>query len=43
MKEQIETVELLRKFVAVDNDKARKTATGYSCKPLAGNKKKHTT
>jgi hypothetical protein len=35
MKEQIETVVARRKFVAADNDEARKTATGHSCNPLA--------
>jgi len=34
MKEQIETTVPRRKFVACDNDEARKTATGHSYKPL---------
>ena len=34
MKEQIETAVPRIKFVAVDNNEARKTATGHSCKPL---------
>jgi hypothetical protein len=41
VKEQIETAVPRRKFVVVDSDKARKTATGHSCKPLgAGLRKK---
>jgi len=35
MKEQIETAVPRRKFVAGDNNEARKTATGHSCKTLA--------
>lgn len=35
MKEQIETAVPHRKIVAVESDKARKTATGHSCKTLA--------
>jgi len=35
MKEQIETAEHRRKFVAGDSDEARNTATGHSCNPLA--------
>ncbi len=31
MKEQVETAVPRSKFVAVDNDEARKTATGHSC------------
>jgi hypothetical protein len=34
MKEQIETAEHRRKFVAGDRDEARKTATGHSCETL---------
>jgi len=34
MKEQVETAVPRRKFVAGDNDEARKTATGHSCKTL---------
>ncbi len=34
MKEQIETAVPHRKIVAVESDKARKTATGHSCKTL---------
>ena len=34
MKVQNETAEHRRKFVAGDNDEARKTATGHSCKTL---------
>lgn len=33
MKEQIETAEHRRKFVAGKNDEACKTATGHSCEP----------
>ncbi|MEJ5266530.1 MAG: hypothetical protein WHW07_01820 [Bacteroidales bacterium] len=34
MKEQIETAVPRRKFVAMDNDEARKTATGHNFRPL---------
>jgi len=34
MKEQYETSVPRRKLVAGDNDEARKTATGHSCKTL---------
>lgn len=43
MKDQIETVVPRRKFVAGDNDEARKTATGHSCKPLCRMLKRHST
>jgi hypothetical protein len=42
VKEQIETAVPRRKFVVVDSDKARKTATGHSCKPLHCKAKKET-
>jgi hypothetical protein len=35
MKERIETAVFRRIFVAGENEEARKTATGHSCKTLA--------
>jgi len=40
MKEQIETALPRRKFVAVDNNEALKTATGHSCVTTGINWKK---
>jgi hypothetical protein len=41
MKQKLETAVIRKKFLSVDRDEARKTATGFSCKTLPFIKRKN--